>query len=142
MQTWEETRCHLREKYQLLLDEPECVCMAWHFPGSPDLQQQRVEPMQVFGRLCLQIISDSAPEHAIITRDALIHNMTLAIGALALSDGVYVVRHLIALDELTWPLLDQALELVAHEATRLRSHLISARAAEEPSLDLTEHWAD
>jgi hypothetical protein len=53
-------------------------------------------------------------------KEALAHNHTLAAGALALVDERVVMRLVTPLEELRFERLDRWLELLAHEAARLR----------------------
>jgi hypothetical protein len=122
MPTWEETQNHIRSKFKLVVDEARWMGLSWRIPAEPEpvLQRERVELVQAFGLPHLLILCDVFPEDQMSPTDALAHNMTLAIGSLALTEKVYVLRHVLALDGLGWPELERSLEYVAHEAGRLR----------------------
>jgi hypothetical protein len=79
-----------------------------------------VQLSRAYGRPWILIMSEIAVEDAMVLRDVLRHNMHLAIGAVALEDGFLVVRHLLPLDDLTWPVLERVMEVVAGAAARLR----------------------
>ena len=119
MPTWPDAQTHLRERFQLRRDEAAEIELAWTFPDSREPQVQVVSPGRALGRPILVIRCDTA-QTAFDEREALEHNMTLGVGALAISGGEYVLRHVMFLDELQWATLDQALEMVAHEAARLK----------------------
>jgi hypothetical protein len=119
MPTWTEAQTYLRGRYQLRRDEPTEIELAWTFPGAPEVQRQIVELRRAVKRPLMVIRCDTG-QSAFSEREALEHNMTLGVGALAIADGEYVLRHAMLLDELAWGTLDLALELVAHEAARLK----------------------
>ena len=121
MVTWEETCQHLRQRFKLAIEEPTWIGLVWRFADAGDQpERQRVELVDAFGRPFLLILSDAGPEGAGSYRDALLRNMKMTIGAVALEPSGFVVRHLMPLDEVTWPGLDLAIEVVAREASMLR----------------------
>jgi hypothetical protein len=122
MSTWEETKQHLRERFKIAVEEASWIGLTWVFHEGADqeFQRQRIELVQALGQTHLLIMSDVVAEEALQPRDLLRHNSTLAIGALATFEGLYVMRHVIPMANLTWDILDTALEFMAHEAARLR----------------------
>ncbi|MFN0246636.1 MAG: hypothetical protein ACKV2T_06990 [Kofleriaceae bacterium] len=124
MATWEQTKSHLREKFLLAVDEPAWIGLGWKFKaknGVDDVvQRQRIELAQAFGQPHVIVMSDIVPVEKVPERVVLVHNMTLAIGAIAISEGVYVLRAVLPLDGVSFEHLDRVLEYVAHEAARLR----------------------
>lgn len=124
MATWVEVQEHLRGRFKLAVDQPSWIGLAWRFDvpsGGPLLQRQRIELAHASGQPHALVLCDVVPEDAFPPRDALVHNMALAIGALAVHEGIVVLRHLFPLDKLDRADFDRALELMAHEAARLRA---------------------
>jgi hypothetical protein len=127
MPTWEETQTYMRASYVLVVDEPKWIGLAWSFKsadGTEDVvQRERVEQVQAFGEPHLLVLADVAPAGEVAAEQAigaLRHNMSIAIGAIAIADDTFVVRAVVPLETLTWPVLDRTLRQVAHEAARLR----------------------
>jgi hypothetical protein len=136
MPTWEEIKLHLRERFQTAVENPSWLGLIWKFPDGAQgvLQKQRIEVIQALGQPHLLILSDVGPDDFLAPYDMLVHNNTLAIGAVAISQGFLIIRHVYALDGLTWPILDMALEYVAHEAARLRTRLGLTTAPSGPTV--------
>jgi hypothetical protein len=131
MATWAETQQHLRDKFKLVVDQPDWLGLGWKFGDV--IQKQRVERVQSTNDELVLVWCDVAPEDKIPHRDALLHNMTLAVGSLALFQDTYVIRHLYSLAELSFATLDKSLELIAHEAARLRAHALQVATSSTPS---------
>ncbi len=129
MPTWEETKTHLRETFILAVEEPAWVGLGWKFKAANGVdevvQRQRVELAQAFGQPHLIVMSDIVATDRVAERVVLVHNMTLAIGAVAITEDTYVLRAVLALDGLSFAHLDQVLAYVAHEAARLRESSLS-----------------
>lgn len=120
MPTWDETKGHLRERFKLLREEPTWITMGWTFEGDQRVQEERIELRQALGEPHALITCDVVGLDQLEPKDALAHNMTLAIGALAMVEDRIVLRHVTPLEDLSFARLDKALELLAHEAARLR----------------------
>jgi hypothetical protein len=120
MPTWDETKEHLRQRFKLLREEPTWLLMGWTFEGEPRVQEERIELRQAVGEPHLLIVCDVVGGDQMEAREALEHNMTLAAGALALVEGRIVLRHVHPLEDVRFERLDRWLELLAHEAARLR----------------------
>jgi hypothetical protein len=122
MPTWDETKQHLRERFKIAVEEPSWLGLTWvfHQGAEQELQRQRIELVQALGQPHLLVLCDVVPEDALPPREVLRHSSTLAIGALASLQGLYVMRHVMPLSNLTWDVLDTSLEFIAHEAARLR----------------------
>lgn len=122
MPTWSQVRAHLRTRFQLRRDDDTELELAWAFPDAVEAQRQIVTAKRALDRPALVIRCETALA-AFTEREALAHNATLAVGAIAFVEDGYVVRHVVFLDELaTFAALERDLELVAHEAARLRRH--------------------
>jgi hypothetical protein len=121
-QAWDRLQAHMRRRWRLAHDAPLHMSLAWTIGEA----HEQVEQLQIVeldrGRAGAQvrIVAEVASSLAISPLSALEHNATLAFGALALIDGTYVLRAMLPLADLTMPTLDRALELIAHEAARLR----------------------
>ena len=120
MPTWDETKAHLRERFKLLREEPTWIAMGWTFEGDQRVQEEKIELRQALGEPYALISCDVIGLDQLDPREALAHNNTLAIGALALVEDRVVMRHVLPLEDLAFARLDKALELLAHEAARLR----------------------
>ncbi len=128
MPSWEETKKHLHERFKIAVEEPSWLGLTWSFPDGEkqEFQRQRIELVQAFGQPHLLIMCDVAPEEALSPRDALTHATSMAVGGLSITHGLYVVRHVMPLSNLSWDVLNNALEYTAHEAARLRVQSRSA----------------
>src|SRR5688572_6985145 len=120
MPTWEETKDHLRQRFKLLREEPTWILMGWTFEGEPRVQEERIELRQALGEPHVLIACDVVGVDQMEPSEALAHNTTLAVGGLALVDGRIEPRHVHPLEDLRIERLDRWLELLAHEAARLR----------------------
>jgi hypothetical protein len=123
MPSWDEVKEYVRGRFQILKEEDSWFGMAWRFPvgdGTFVTQRVKVHSTHAFGEAWLLAMADVVPEAQLDPREAIKHNRTLAIGALALDDGLYLMRHAAPLATLVWVDLDRMLEFVAHEAARLR----------------------
>jgi hypothetical protein len=120
MPTWDETKDHLRTRFKLLREEPTWIHMGWTFEGEERVQEERVELRQAVGEPHVLVVCDVVGVEQMDAREALAHNMTLAAGALALVDDRVVLRLVHPLEDLRFERLDRWLELLAHEAARLR----------------------
>ncbi|MBS1123319.1 MAG: hypothetical protein H6Q90_5547 [Deltaproteobacteria bacterium] len=124
MATWAETRAHLQQTFTIAVEQPEWIGLGWKFkpatPGEDVLQRQRIELVQAIGAPHLLVLSDIIEVNRVPMRTVLEHNMTLAIGGIAISDDVYVLRAVVPLEHLDFPYFDRMLAYIAHEAARLR----------------------
>jgi hypothetical protein len=145
MPLWSEIKSYLRRTFTIAVDEPEWIGLAWilESPGGDDVvQKQRVELVQAFGQPHIMIWSDVTEVERVPPRTALAHNMTLAIGAVAINEQHYVLRAVLPLDPLDWDYLEKTMRHVAHEAARLR--VTTALAIDSPTarpLGLFGHYA-
>lgn len=128
MPTWEETQKYIQDRFKVAVCDPTWLGLTWRFPDGEqqEFQRQRIQLVQALGQPYLLILCDIAPEAALSAREVLCHSASMAIGGLSLADGLYMVRHVMPLSNLTWDVLTTALEYTAHEAARLR---VRSRAA-------------
>lgn len=122
MPTWDETREHIKSNYKVAMDEPAWLGLAFSFTldGRDVTQRERVEPTMALGAQALLVWSDVIEANRVPNKLALQRNMSFEIGALAISENLYVLRVVIPLEGMSWAVLDNALVYVAREAARLR----------------------
>jgi hypothetical protein len=99
-------------------------------------QRQIVRLLEAHGREWVVIVAPVARDTLWTFSDALAYNFAAAVGVLAIDAGFYVVRHALALATLDFDAFDEAMELVAFEAARLR------RGLEEPTSVAHLHYVD
>lgn len=130
MMAWETLRAYMRTEFDLVADEAMALTLAWSFEGDV-IQHEWLVHVVARGVSHVAIVCPVVHESALPPRAALVHNTTLAVGALALDGEIYVIREVLPLDALTFPALRRACELVAHEAARLRVNAIAPVAHSE-----------
>lgn len=123
MLTFDDVRAYLRERFKLGVDEPRRIELGWRIHGgaAPVLQREIVEPVTAFGVPHILIAAEVMAANALSPVEAVAHNARLAVGSLALVGDMYWMRAVLAIDGTSTAVLDRALELVAHEAARLRA---------------------
>jgi hypothetical protein len=123
--TWIELVAHVRERWKLAIDAQDRLGLLWSIGEGPNVEEQRelVELIHGGGVPYVRITADVTREEKLSPLDAVRHNTTLAVGALALDRQTYVLRAVIPLDVLSTQALDRSLELVAHEAARIRHQM-------------------
>jgi hypothetical protein len=119
--SWDALRAHLCTKFEIAVREENRLGLLWRFPDAPGVQRQYVECVQAFGRAHLVITCNAGTTASITSYEALLINATLAIGALCIADGHLVLRFVLPLDGIATDVIERSLELVAHEATRVRT---------------------
>jgi hypothetical protein len=135
MTTWDETRSDLRARFALLHDEPTWCGRRWRV-ATLEIDQ-RVELVELAGDPWIQIVTDVDHPTAIDPTTALARNVTLSMGALALENGRYKLRCALPLDGLSLDKLATWMEMMAHEAGRLRR---APRKAQDRAV--FAHWTD
>ena len=143
MTTWMEACWHLTQRREVAGFGPGWLGLVWSFPGpggGPRVRQrQRVGLVGVAGRPHVVVTCGVAPCERLAADEALALNVELGVGALARSGDTIVLRAMISLVGLDLAELDWTLEVIAHEAARLRERLV-ARA---PACDVAAalgHW--
>jgi hypothetical protein len=126
--TWTDVVEHLVRCYRVSGHAEAWVELWWTFAGDVR-QRQTIRAGQAMGEPCVVIAAEVAGTMS--AQQALRHNATLAIGALAEEDDRRIVRALIRDADLTPSALDRALRAIAHEAARLST---AARPAFDPAL--------
>ncbi len=130
MLDWATVRAHVATRFSVAASSEDALQLRWNISradGTVVEQAERLSAARAFGVPHVLIVCPVVAEAALPATDALRHNATLAIGALALTPDGYVMRASLPLDGLAFPALDRALELVAHEAARIRDHVTQAR---------------
>jgi len=126
MATWSETRAHLKKTFTIAAEDAEWIGLGWKFKSvrttEDVLQRQRIELAQALGEPQLLITCDIIEVHRVPMRVALEHNATLAVGAIAISNDWYVMKHVMPLENLDFAQLNRTLEFLAHESARLRDN--------------------
>lgn len=127
MATWTELRDHVQRKLMLAVDHGEWFGLTWSFKsGKPGmetidvLQRQRVVLIQALGEPHVMLLSDIIEVDKAQPAAMLAHNMSIVVGGIAITDGLYVMRAMFHLETLDFEYFDRACTLVAHEAGRLR----------------------
>jgi hypothetical protein len=124
MPTWDDVRDHLRSKLTIAVEEPSWIGLGWTFESERTkqdvLQRQRIELVQAIGEPHLMVLCDIVEVSRARAEPMLAHNMTLAVGAIAVSDGWYVMRSVTPLVTLDLRYFERSLTYLAHEAARLR----------------------
>lgn len=128
MVSWDEVREHIRQKFVLVVDEPERLGLRWVFPNGDDVQRQYVAPIVAFGRPHVQIVSNVVSINALAAHAALTLNARIPVGALCIADGQILLRAVVPLDGIELSVVDHALNNVAHEATQLRMQAVHTPA--------------
>jgi hypothetical protein len=128
--TWDELIEHVRGKWRVAIDSRDKLGLLWTITGTPDPddadvpepdeQREMVELIHGAGEPYVRISAEVVHEDSLSSLEAVRHNMTLAVGALALDRTTYVLRAVLPLDVLSTQVLDRSLELVAREAARIR----------------------
>lgn len=129
---WGELRAHLGgrqvlqddgERLMLLLRYAGTAAEAGQGPGPGPGINQRVEVAQaeVVGQPWVALWADVCPAAEIEPRRALVHNASLAVGSICVEGDHYFIRHAAPLSGLEASHLDLMIDLVAHEAARLRA---------------------
>lgn len=124
MPTWDEVREHLRKKLTIAVDEPSWIGLGWTFKSETTkedvLQRQRIELVQAIGEPHLMVLCDIVEVSRARPDAMLVHNMTLAVGGVAIVDGVYVMKYVTPLENIDLRYFERSLTYLAHEAARLR----------------------
>lgn len=134
---WNELRDIVCAKRTVLSDDGERLMLVHRYvtDDSSTVQNQRVEVSRdrVTGEPWVLLLADVCPVHEISAHRALLHNGTLAVGSIYIDEDFYFLRHAMPLETLTEHHLTLAIELLGHEATRLR--------ARRPLAAVTDHEA-
>lgn len=119
--SWHRVRDHVRAKFHIAVDEPVRLGLVWTFPQATGPQRQYIESVTAFGIPHVMIRANVATTNVMKAYDALLLNTQLAIGALCIQDGFYVIRAVLPIEGVELAVIDRSLEFVAHEAARLRT---------------------
>ncbi len=94
----------------------------WRFPDAEGAsQRQWIESTTAFGAPHVVISCNVGTASSMTCYDALTHNAQLAIGALCFQDGHLVLRVVLPLEGVDTQVIEKSIELLAREATRLRT---------------------
>jgi hypothetical protein len=124
--TWDQLIEHVRGTWRVAIDSRDKLGLLWSVTPDPDgdvpddEQRETVELVHGAGEPYVRITAEVGREDTLSALDAVRHNMTITVGALALDRTTYVLRAVLPLDVLSTHVLDRSLELVAREAARIR----------------------
>jgi hypothetical protein len=126
MMTWDEVRAHLRREFQLTHDEPEWLGLVWRFADAHDeiAQPLQISVVDSSGERWLCLTTPVASRGEVDPAVALLHNANLLAGSLCFLGPSCVLRHLVPLGALDASTLARAIEMIPHEAARLRRYLL------------------
>lgn len=127
---WTTLRAHMRARYSLEYDDAEGVRLTWNLDGV--LQPQWFHPASGLGMQHVMVVCPIVGERELPPRDALRHNNNLAVGTIALARDGYVMRAVLPLDLLSFHAFDRMIEVIAHEAARIRTNIVRARGTIPP----------
>jgi hypothetical protein len=143
MTTWSEACRHVAEGHEVAAHGPGWLGLVWSFAraagGARVRQRQRVELVGVAGRPHVVVTCDVSPCERLPADEALALNLELGVGALARIGDTVVLRAARPLAGLDLDELDWTLEVVAHEAARLREGVVGRAAACDVAAALG-HW--
>ncbi|MFN0245507.1 MAG: hypothetical protein ACKV2T_01280 [Kofleriaceae bacterium] len=122
MVSWDEIRELIRSKFKVAMDEPTWMGLAFGLTidNREVAQRVRVEPTTALEQPAVLIWGDVVDVSRVPTKLALQRNMSFEIGALAISEKLYVLRVVLPLETTSLSLLEAAIQYVAREAARLR----------------------
>lgn len=124
---WGEIRKALLDR-TLLQDEGERLMLMVQYAGTVNeaIGGQRVEVAQaeVVGNPWVALWADVCPAKDVDPRRALLHNASLAVGSICVDNDHYFIRHAAPLSGLNKEQLALMIDLVAHEAARLRNRRV------------------
>jgi hypothetical protein len=115
--TWREITTELRKRYQFLAEEPSFFVVEF---VAGVLVRVRVDLVGAFGAPWLLLRAEVCGEVWLDPRAALRRNDDQAHGTLSLWDGVYYLRHTVALADVDAAALPWMLEMLAVQAGALR----------------------
>jgi hypothetical protein len=116
--TWEQLVAHVRRHHVLVVEQPRHLAIGWKIRNVVQLEQ--IERVTALGAPAVRIVSAAGPAATLDAARVLEHNLRMPVGSVALHGQAYVVRHVVPLAGLTPERLDEVLEVVAHEAARIR----------------------
>ena len=103
---WESVRDHVRGKYHIAVDEPARLGLLWTFPNADGVQRQYIQPVTAFGLPHVMITANVATTQILKAYDALLHNTQLAIGALCIEEGFYILKVVLPIEGVDLAVID------------------------------------
>jgi hypothetical protein len=122
MATWEATKDYLRDHYNVVLDMPGFVEIAFDIESAAEQAPhgQRIELDEQLGESVLRIFTHVMSDDNMPAGEALAMNLALSVGALAACRGSYVLHHVLPLADLSLARLRRDMEVLLCEAEALR----------------------
>lgn len=121
--SWDAVRAHLCRKLDIAVREDDRLGLLWRFPNADGVQRQWVEHVTAFGQPHVVVTCNAGTAASMGCHEALNHNATLPIGALCFLDDHLVLRLVLPVEGVELAVIERSLELVAHEAARLRTRV-------------------
>jgi hypothetical protein len=116
--TWDQLVDHVRRHHVLVVAQPRQLAIGWKIRNI--VQVEQIELVVALGAPAARVMSHAGPAWLLDPERVLQHNLAMPVGSVALEGRSYVVRHVVPLAALTVERLDEVLEVVAHEAARIR----------------------
>ena len=118
--TFDEVREIAAARFEVIESRPRWIRVRQR--GGPDVDQRiALDHIALVGRPWLALWADICASDRIHPRRALVHNATIVVGSVALEDDHYFIRHAVTLATLTPDDLVFLVDLLAHEARRVRA---------------------
>jgi hypothetical protein len=124
---WNALLNHVARHYEVARRGDDWLQLVWTFPtdeGEPLAQVLEITRAQALGGTFVRLLARVVDRRALDANAALRLNFSLVVGHLAHHDDAVVLMHYLPLPAAAGE-LDRALELVPHEAARLR-HTLTA----------------
>ena len=109
---------HVRHQHVVVVAQPRYLAIAWKIRNV--VQVEQMELVTALGVPAVRVTSPAGPAAILDATRVLEHNLAMPVGSVALQGKSYVVRHVLPLAALTVARLDEVLEVIAHEAARIR----------------------
>jgi hypothetical protein len=121
LRSWEAVQVWSRQQYRLAHDGDFIGLVLGFGEGAAQVRQSvRLRPLFAVDERWLEIAAEVESAVCMDAWHALAHNGLLAVGALALEEGLLIVRALLPLRHADGGTLSRTIDLVGYEAARLR----------------------
>lgn len=117
--TWDQIVTHVRRHHVLVVEQPRYLAIGWKIRNV--VQVEQIELVTALGAPAVRFMSAAGAAATLDAARVLEHNLAMPLGSVALQGRSYVVRHVVPLAALSVERLDEVLEVVAHEAARIRA---------------------
>lgn len=134
LNAWNDVTAHITRNYEIARRGDEWVQLGWTFPigeGKPLQQVLEVTRTETLGSTFVRLVARVAGRRAFDANAALRLNFSLVVGHLAHHGETVLLIHYVSLPASAAE-LDRAMELVPHEAARLRHGLAQCHVPTMP----------